>query len=101
MVPRLLFTLLSHAQILMTCKIEKDFDGHRTIIRLSGRLNSENLDELKVQVTGDPTRIGLDLDEVTLVDVEVVRFLNGCERNGMELCNCRPYIREWMEREKQ
>ena len=84
----------------MTLKIEKDFDGRKTIIRLSGRLRSEHLDELKMQIDGDQSRIALDLDGVTLVDVEVVRFLNGCEKSGVELLNCQPYIREWIVREQ-
>jgi hypothetical protein len=42
----------------------------------------------------------LQLDEVTLVDVEVVRFLNRCELNGVRLVNCSPYIREWMRRDQ-
>lgn len=31
---------------------------------------------------------------------EVVRFLNSCEESGVEILQCRPYIREWMIREK-
>jgi anti-anti-sigma regulatory factor len=84
----------------MTLKIEKDSDGRKTIVRLSGRLRSEHLDQLKTQIDGDQSRIAVDLDGVTLVDVEVVRFLNGCEKNGVELLNCQPYIREWIIREK-
>ena len=42
----------------------------------------------------------LDLDSVTLVDVEVVRFLRACEERGVELIHCWPYIREWIIREK-
>ena len=42
----------------------------------------------------------LQLDEVTLVDVDVVRFLNRCELEGIVLVNCSPYIREWMSREQ-
>ena len=62
----------------MTLKIEKVFDGRKTVIRLNGRLRSEHLDELKAQLEGDWRRIELDLDGVTLVDVEVVRFLSAC-----------------------
>ena len=40
------------------------------------------------------------MDEVMLVDVEVVRFLNKCETEGVRLVNCSPYIREWMSREQ-
>ncbi len=84
----------------MTLKIEKVSDGRKTVIRLSGRLRSEHLDELKTQIDGDQSRMALDLDGVTLVDVEVVQFLNGCEDGGVELLHCSPYIREWTIREK-
>lgn len=83
----------------MTLRIEKAADRHKTIIRLSGRLQSEHLDELKMQVDGEQSPIALDLEGVTLVNIEVVRFLNACERSGIELLHCWPYIREWMIRE--
>ncbi len=85
----------------MTLKIEKNSDGQKTIIRLSGRLQSEHLDQLKTQMEGDQLAIALDLDAVTLVDVEVVRFLNTCEERGIELFHCSPYIREWISRERR
>ena len=84
----------------MTLKIEKVCEGPKTVIRLSGRLQSEHLDELRAQIDGDQSGIALDLDAVTLVDVEVVRFLNTCEETGIELRHCCRYIREWMIREK-
>ena len=84
----------------MTIKYEKETRRLKTMIRLSGRLQSKHLDELKTQLEGAPSRIALDLNGVTLVDVEVVRFLNGCEESGVEILQCRPYIREWMIREK-
>jgi anti-anti-sigma regulatory factor len=80
----------------MTLRIEKATDRHKTIIRLSGRLQSEHLDELKMQIDGEGSPIALDLDGVTLVDREVVRFLNASEKTGVELLHCWPYIREWM-----
>ena len=84
----------------MTLKIEKDSDGRKTVIRLSGRLRSEQLAQLKTQMDGDQSRIALDLDGVTLVDVEAIRCLNTCEESGTELLHCWPYIREWIIREK-
>ena len=84
----------------MTFRIEKSVSGQKTIIRLTGRLQSEHLDELKTQIFGDGSSNALDLDAVTLVDVGVVRFLNVCEESGIELIHCLPYIREWMIREK-
>ena len=76
----------------MTLKIERNSDGRRTLIRLIGRVRSEHIEELKKQtgVKGPP--IGFDMECVTLVDIEVVRFLNACEKSGVELIHCSPYI---------
>ena len=43
----------------------------------------------------------LDLAEVELVDVEVVRFLNACQNEGAVIANGSSYIREWMLRESK
>jgi hypothetical protein len=63
-------------------RIEKESAGHTTRLRLSGRIQSTDIDELWAQMDDDAIRIILDLDEVTLVDVEVVRFLSDCEDGG-------------------
>ena len=84
----------------MTIRIEKETQKLKTKIRLSGRLQSKHLDELKAQLEGAQSRIVLDLNGVTLVDVEIVRFLNACEKGGVELLNSWPYIQEWMIREQ-
>ena len=64
----------------MTIKFEKETRRLKTMIHLSGRLQSKHLEELKTQIDGTRSRIALDLNEVTLVDVEIVRFLNACEK---------------------
>ncbi len=84
----------------MTLKIERISDGQSAILRLIGRIQSEYLEELKAQITGCGPRIVLDLDGVTLVDGDVVRFLGACEAGGIELIHCSPYIREWIVRER-
>jgi len=82
-------------------KIEKVAEGNGSVLRLVGRINAEHLDELNHLIT-DANRklVKLDLSEVTLVDVDVVRFLGDQERQGVELVKCSPYIREWIQREK-
>jgi hypothetical protein len=40
------------------------------------------------------------LEEVDLVDVQAVRFLNACEAEGISVLRCSPYIKEWMLRER-
>ena len=84
---------------MMTLRIEKTSDGHGTVVRLSGRLAAEHRAELVEQIASSTARIALDLEEVTLVDIDVVQFLARCEAAGTELLHCPPYIREWISRE--
>jgi hypothetical protein len=83
----------------MTLKIEKVSDRRKAIIRLRGRLRSEQLVELKTQFEGAQSFIALDLEGVTLVDVEAIQFQNAREGSGVTLLHCCPYIWEWMARE--
>jgi hypothetical protein len=76
-------------------KIERYLDGQRTTIRLIDYIHSEHLGELKTLIQGSGPELVLDLDEVTLVDVDVVRFLNVCEAAGSTILHGPPYIREW------
>ena len=84
----------------MTLKIERICGKRRTRIRLSGELRSEHLDQVTAEIERDGPRITLDLEEVDLVDVDAVRFLNACEAEGISVLRCSPYIREWMLRER-
>lgn len=84
----------------MTLKIEKYSDGSSTTIRLIGRMRAKCLPELNTQIRESESKIALDLEEVTLVDVEVIRFLGACEARGATLLNCSPYIRDWIGKER-
>ena len=57
--------------------------------------------ELEAEVEGLGAGAVLDLEHVTLVDLEGIRFLSDCEAKGIELVHCSPYIREWIARERQ
>ena len=72
-----------------------------TTIRLIGRVRAEDLSDVAGQLEASGPRAVLQMDEVTLVDVDVVRFLNRYETKGVRLINCSPYIREWMSREQK
>jgi anti-anti-sigma regulatory factor len=81
-------------------KIEKDSDGCVTTLRLSGRIKSDSIATIRSAMNDGCARKILDLSEVTLVDIAVVRFLITCEDEGIELVQCPPYVREWMRRER-
>jgi len=82
-------------------KIQRSSNGH-LVIKLSGRINAENLGELETMVRkeADDRRIVLDLRDLTLVDQDAVNFLKRCEEDNITLKNCPAYIREWMKRER-
>ena len=84
----------------VTFKIEKYRDGHSTTIRLIGRMRAEHLSELEKQIKESESKIVLDLEELDLVDVEAVRFLEMCETQGATLLNCSAYIRDWIGKER-
>ena len=75
-------------------------DRRHTTVRLIGRGRAEDLPEVTKQLEASGPGAVLQLDEVTLVDVDVVRFLNRCETEGVRLVSCSPYIREWISREQ-
>ena len=85
----------------MTLKIEKDTDGETTFHRLIGRIREEHLEELKAQISAIDARIVIDIEAVTLVDADAVRFLGDIEAQGIEVVHCAPYIREWIRRENE
>jgi hypothetical protein len=84
----------------MTLRIERASDEHHTTIQLIGRMRAEHLDELKAQIEQGGSRIALDLEEVRLVDVEVIRFLGTCRAAGIHLDHCPQYISEWIDQER-
>jgi hypothetical protein len=84
----------------MVLRIEKILAADRDVLRLSGDLEAEQLNELKALIR-DEHRTTLDLSELSLVDLEAVRFLGACEEKTVVLHRCPPYIREWINREKE
>ena len=80
-------------------KVHKSEDSGATLFALSGRIENRHLPELKELIFADanPTPKILDLAEVRLVDMEAIAFLAGCESAGIELRNCPPYVRVWID----
>jgi len=83
-------------------KILRSTKNASLIFTLVGRVEGENLEELK-RVIGLEVRdqnLVLDLNDVTLVDESAIRFFTRCEAEQVTLENCPPYIREWIAAEK-
>jgi hypothetical protein len=84
----------------MTLRIERSARQRFTVFTLSGRMEAEQVAELKKLFDGDYQNIILDLWDVRLADRDAVRFLRSCEADGVKLENCPAYVREWMDREQ-
>jgi anti-anti-sigma regulatory factor len=81
-------------------KIRRSANG-KIVFTLSGRIEIEDVAELQrlLALELSDHNLALDLADVTLVDREAVKFLAQCEADSIELENCPPYIREWIQRE--
>jgi anti-anti-sigma regulatory factor len=81
-------------------KIQRKANG-KIIFTLSGRIEAEDIDELRrlLELENADSHIALDLKDVTLVDRDAIKFLADCETGSIKLENCPPYVRKWIERE--
>ncbi len=86
----------------MAFRIETATRGGFTVFTLSGRIETPAIAELRrlFDLQTNYRDIVVDLKDVSLVSRDVMGFLARCEADGVKLENCTPYIREWMEREK-
>ena len=83
----------------MTLRIVPEVREDGTTIRLIGRMRAEHVEHVRAEIAASRAPAALDLDELTLADVDAVRFLVTAERQGIVLHHCAPFIREWMNRE--
>jgi hypothetical protein len=74
----------------MTCTIARQADEHHTTLWLIGYLQGAHLKALQAHMESNGPRAVLDLDDVTLVNVEVVRFFGVCEAAGIAVLHCLP-----------
>ena len=83
-------------------KITRVTEAGSTRVIVSGRIGAPQLPDLRRFLEAENAgRVVLDLTEVSLVGLDVVRFLLRCEVQGIRLVGCPAYIREWMVRERR
>jgi hypothetical protein len=81
-------------------RIERISENGGIRLCLSGELRSCDLEEVQTEIAKVAPRIVLDLAEISVVDVNSVRWLTAFETAGFKVENSAPYIREWMRQEK-
>jgi hypothetical protein len=80
-------------------KIERTLENGRARFHLAGELRCVHIEELRTEIEKILPRVVVDLAEISVVDIEGVRWLNACQAVGIGVENCTPYIREWMLQE--
>ena len=80
----------------MTLRIER----LKERIRLCGELRFGDLVQVQTEIERCESPVVLDLEELDLIDLEGVCFLNACEATGISVLHCSPYIRESMLQER-
>lgn len=81
-------------------RIEISEGGDLVTFALSGRIQAEDLPELKRVMESYSKPVVLDLSAVKLVDQEAITFLANFETDNGTITNCPAYINEWILRER-
>ncbi len=81
-------------------RIETLVRRDQVIFAVIGRIESNDLPELKRLIESHTSPVILDLQGVRLVDRDVVIFLANFETDNGRITNCPTYIREWILRER-
>jgi anti-anti-sigma regulatory factor len=82
-------------------RIEKLLNKTPTVLKLSGRIQEDNLSEFQTEIEQCAHSPKLDLKDVILLDRASVRFLIQCESQGIQMVNCHLFIQEWITRERR
>jgi hypothetical protein len=86
-------------------KIERSSNSSNTgvVFTLIGRIEIEDVAELQriLDLEKADQCTALNMQDVTLIDRDAVRFLALWEANGISLENCPAYLRGWIDREKK
>ena len=85
----------------MTFKIEHTPGENHPTIKIIGRVGAKDVGELIAELDAGGPGVVLDVGEVSLVSVEVIRFLGACESRGIRLLNCSSFIRKWIDQERE
>jgi len=82
-------------------RIDKLLGSTPAILKLSGRIQEENLSDLQAEIAQCADSPKLDLKDVNLLDRRSVRFLIHCESQGIQLINCPLFVQEWITCERR
>lgn len=85
----------------MTYRIRHSQGPEGTVFGLSGELDADHASRLE-DLLGqeEPGSVLLDLEEVTFVARDAIRFLARAEARGIRIVHCPEYVRSWIAAEE-
>jgi hypothetical protein len=85
----------------MTCRVVRLVErDHHHLVLLQIRGQQAHVSMIKEFIAQETDPVILDLEKVTLVDREMVRFFAACDARSIEFRNCPDFICEWMSKIK-
>ena len=85
----------------MACRIDRlVIERGLVALRISGQITGDDVDVLRAAIDQEGGAVAIDLEEVGVVARAAVNLLAFSEDRSIELRNCPPYIREWVDRER-
>jgi anti-anti-sigma regulatory factor len=85
----------------LTYRIRRSESPEAIVFGLSGEMDREHAARLEDLLTEEGQGlILLDLQEVTVVARDAVRFLARAEDRGIRIVNCPEYVRSWIAAER-
>jgi hypothetical protein len=98
---RVALGLLFSGQATMACRIDRLVTERGLVaLRISGQITGDDVDVVRAAIDQERGAVAIDLKAVGVVDRAAVNLLVFNEGRGIELRNCPPYIREWVDRER-
>jgi hypothetical protein len=83
----------------MICKVVRLIEHDQAVmLHISGHIQEAHISIIEDLIAKETDPLVFDLQEVTLVSLEVIRFLAACDVRGIELRNCPEFIREWLSK---
>ena len=83
----------------MTLRVRTSIESESIVFTLSGRIQSNQVPDLKAMLESQSCDVVLDVRDVRLVDRETILLLANLEARGIHLRNCPLYTREWIAQE--
>ena len=82
-------------------RIQRASNG-KVVFRLSGRIEAEDVAELRrlFGLECSAAKIALNLRDLVLANGDAVDFLAACESAGMTLHECPGYVRKWIDQRR-